>query len=39
MKESYESLSLEVIEFDAEDVIRTSGGNEFDLIGEEYGLN
>ena len=39
MKESYETLSLEVIKFDAADVITASDGNETDLIGNEFGMN
>lgn len=42
MKESYEALSLEVIKFDAADVITNSTDLppvEGDFIGEEYGLN
>ena len=40
MKESYETLSLEVIKFDAADVITDSRDqSELDFIGEEYGLN
>ena len=40
MKESYETLSLEVIKFEAADVIITSGpGVEEEYIGEEFGMN
>lgn len=37
MKESYETLSLEVIKFDAADVI--TGSSEEEYIGEEFGMN
>ncbi len=41
MKESYEALSLEVIKFDAVDVITSSDPKpeEGDFFGGEYGLN
>ena len=37
MMEKYEALEMEVIEFDTEDVITTSGGGDIELPEEPIG--
>lgn len=35
MKEKYEAAEMEIVEFETEDVITTSGNNGFDVDGGE----